>query len=144
MPGLVCLTTNTASRKTNTKEIIGAAGVRNILEIMAGAGHDTPSVCIGGINAANLQRIMFQCGSPKVKVDGVAVVSAIMAASDPQRAARNLLDLVKNPPVFQVDTFEERPDACDTRSIIALAPSVIQRTHKTTPLSHNMTNIVRL
>jgi thiamine-phosphate diphosphorylase/hydroxyethylthiazole kinase len=142
LSGLVRLGTNTAFRKTNTKEIIGAAGVRNILEIMAGAAHDTPSVCIGGINAANLERIMFQCGWPKVEVDGVAVVSAIMAASDPQRAARNLLDLVKNPPVFQVDTFEEKPDACDAPSIMALVPSVIQRTHKTTPLSHNMTNIV--
>jgi thiamine-phosphate diphosphorylase/hydroxyethylthiazole kinase len=142
---LVCLIiTNTASRKTNTKEIIGAAGVRNILEIMRGAGHGIPSVCIGGINAANLQRIVFQCGSSEVGLHGVAVVSAIMAAPDPQRAARSLLNLVKNPPVFQDDTFKGRTDDCDERYIIAQAPSIIQRTHETTPLSHNLTNIVRL
>jgi thiamine-phosphate diphosphorylase / hydroxyethylthiazole kinase len=111
---------------------------------MAGAAHDTPSVCIGGVNAANLQRIVFQCGSPEVELNGVAVVSAIMAASDPQAAARSLLDLVKNRPAFQVDTFEERSGACDAQSILDLVPSVIQRTHEITPLSHNMTNIVRL
>ena len=132
-----------ASRKTNTKEIIGAAGVREILGRIADAGYSTRTVCIGGINASNLQRIFFQCGAAKKALDGVAVVSAVMAAQDPEAAARNLLGLVKSPPAFKADLKMEGSDAVEAQSMVALASSVVQRVHDSTPLSHNMTNIVR-
>ncbi len=138
-----CMVTDTASRKTNTKEIIGAAGVREILGRIADAGYSTRTVCIGGINASNLQRIFFQCGAAKKALDGVAVVSAVMAAQDPEAAAKNLLDLVKSPPAFKADLKGEGSDVAEAQSIVALASSVVQQVHDTTPLSHNMTNIVR-
>ena len=137
-----CLVTDTACRKTNTKEIIGAAGVREILGRIADAGYSTRTVCIGGINASNLQRIFFQCGAAKKPLDGVAVVSAVMAAQDPKAAARNLLGLVKGPPAFKADLRGEGSDVVEAQSIVGLASSVVQRVHSTTPLSHNMTNIV--
>ncbi|KAL2133973.1 hypothetical protein VTI74DRAFT_1329 [Chaetomium olivicolor] len=128
--------------KTNTKEIIGAAGVQEILGKIADAGYDTKTVCIGGINASNLQRIVFQCGAPNKALDGVALVSAIMAAKDPENASRNLLQLVKTPPPFHVDIRGEGSTKSDAQSQVDLAPSVITRVHETTPLSHNMTNLV--
>ncbi|KAK4157892.1 putative hydroxyethylthiazole kinase [Chaetomidium leptoderma] len=128
--------------KTNTKEVIGAAGVREILARIDDAGHKTQTVCIGGINESNLQRIVFQCGTAKKKLDGVAIVSAIMAAEDPDAAATRLGRLLRNPPAFQVDTRGAGSDITDAQSMVALAPSVVQRVHETTPLSHNMTNIV--
>jgi thiamine-phosphate diphosphorylase/hydroxyethylthiazole kinase len=134
---------NIAPRKTNTKEIIGAAGVREILEKIADAGHRTQTVCIGGINESNLQRIVFQCAAAKKSLDGVAIVSAIMAAQDPETAATKLLGLVRNPPAFQVDIRGKDSDIADAQSVVDLAPSVLQRVHETTPLSHNMTNIVK-
>ncbi len=85
------------STKTNTKNIIGSTGVREILEAMADAGYGVPSVCIGGINAGNLQYTVFQSSSPKKQLDGVAVVSAIIAAADPQAASENLLRLAQSP-----------------------------------------------
>jgi thiamine-phosphate diphosphorylase/hydroxyethylthiazole kinase len=138
-----CLVADTTPRKTNTKEIIGTAGVREILGRIADAGYSTRTVCIGGINGSNLQRIVFQCGAAKKKLDGVAIVSAIMAAKDPEAAARNLLGLVKSPPAFTADLRGEGSDIVDAVSMAALAPSVVQRVHATTPLSHNMTNLVR-
>ncbi len=49
-----------------------------------------PIVAIGGINASNLA-LPMRCG-----VDGVAVVSAIMSAPDPEAAARELRQAVDN------------------------------------------------
>ena len=134
----------TQHRKTNTKEIIGAAGVREILEKIAEAGYSTQTVCIGGINESNLQRIVFQCLAAKKSLDGVAIVSAIMAAHDPEAAARKLLGLVRDPPPFVVDIGDKESAAADADSMVTSAPSVIKMVHDTTPLSHNMTNIVGL
>jgi thiamine-phosphate diphosphorylase/hydroxyethylthiazole kinase len=130
--------------KTNTKQIIGAAGVREILEKMAEAGHDTRTVCIGGINESNLQRIYFQSAAMTKSLDGVAVVSAIMAASDPQAASRKLLGLFNSPPPFHVDlgTGPMAWDKADAEALVAQVPSVIKTIHETNPLSHNMTNLV--
>lgn len=47
-----------------------------------------PIVAIGGINAGNLA-LPMRCGA-----DGVAVVSAIMSASDPEAAARELREKI--------------------------------------------------
>ena len=117
--------------------------MREILGRIADAGYSTRTVCIGGVNASNLQRIFFQCGAAKKALDGVAVVSAVMAAQDPEAAARNLLGLVKSPPAFKADLMVEGSDVVEAQSMVALASSVVQRVHDTTPLSHNMTNIVR-
>jgi thiamine-phosphate pyrophosphorylase len=47
-----------------------------------------PLVAIGGLNAANLTRVV-ESGA-----DGIAVVSAIMAADDPGAAARELRERI--------------------------------------------------
>lgn len=128
--------------KTNTKEIIGAAGVREILQTIAEAGHITQAVCIGGINESNLQRILYQSAARSKSLDGVAVVSAIMAAPDPDAASRNLLKLVKSPPPFIHTALQNGPRADDVSGILNLVPAIIKKVHDTTPLSHNMTNLV--
>ncbi|KAK3997261.1 Hydroxyethylthiazole kinase family-domain-containing protein [Cladorrhinum sp. PSN332] len=128
--------------KTNTKEIIGAAGVRRILEVIAEAGYTTPSVCIGGINETNLQRIVFQSSVEKNWLHGVAVVSAIMAAPSPREAAEHLLKLVAGQPPFKLHEAKRGPEVVDFHGIINLVPTIIKKVHETTPLSHNMTNLV--
>jgi thiamine-phosphate diphosphorylase/hydroxyethylthiazole kinase len=65
-----------------------------------------------------------------------------MAAQDPDAAARELLGLFKNPPPFQADLRGEGSDSVDAQSIVDQVPSIVRRVHETTPLSHNMTNIV--
>ncbi|KAK4137378.1 TMP-TENI-domain-containing protein [Trichocladium antarcticum] len=136
--------------KTNTKEIIGTAGVRHILAAIAAAGYDTtPTVCIGGLNGSNLQRVLFQSAAPAKALDGAAVVSAVMAAPDPEAAARDLVGLVRNPPAFQLDMDMGKGKgkgkgaaAADVSSVLAQVPAVVRSVHDATPLSHNMTNLV--
>ncbi|CAH0052158.1 unnamed protein product, partial [Clonostachys rhizophaga] len=107
--------------KKDTKSIIGPSGVRTILSQLAASGHGAiATVCIGGINISNTQQVMTQSSAPAKSLDGVAVVSAIIAAADPAAAAREL----------------------SSKVLTAKVPDVIQAVAKKTPLSHNMTNLV--
>ncbi|KAI6772311.1 hypothetical protein HG530_003269 [Fusarium avenaceum] len=107
--------------KKDTKSIIGPSGVRDILLALHSAGYGSiPTVCIGGINANNTAPVLAAAGSPVKSLDGVAVVSALIAASDPAAAARDFLSKV----------------------IVAKIPEVIRAVADKTPLSHNMTNLV--
>jgi thiamine-phosphate diphosphorylase/hydroxyethylthiazole kinase len=99
------------------------------------------TVCIGGINATNVQRVLYQSSDTKKTLDGVAIVSAIMAAKDPRRAAQELRRLIKTPPPF-ISASSPQADVHDVSSILEKVPSVIKAVGEKTPLSHNMTNLV--
>jgi hypothetical protein len=130
-----------ALSKTNTKDIIGTAGVRDILYQLGEAGYTTRTVCIGGVNASNVQRIIFQTQTPKKTLDGVAVVSAVIGAPDPEEAASNLLNLIKTPYPLQSDLSGEI-NLDSPFDVTTSVEEVVQMIHETTPLSHNITNLV--
>ncbi|KIE02907.1 Hydroxyethylthiazole kinase, partial [Metarhizium majus ARSEF 297] len=110
-----------ASSKKDTKSIIGPSGVADILAALDAAGHSSiPAVCIGGVNASNASAVLAGSASPHKALDGLAVVSAIIAAADPAAASRDLLAKV----------------------ITAKIPDVVAAVGMKTPLSHNMTNLV--
>ncbi|OCK77099.1 TMP-TENI-domain-containing protein [Lepidopterella palustris CBS 459.81] len=135
--------------KENTKSIIGISGLRDILVYLGAskniACRQVPTVCIGGINAGTLQRVVYQSrgGSPK-KLDGVAVVSAIIAAKDPKAAASDLKRLFTTDPPFAYNP-SFNPDEWETdtqKTILDLVPKIIKKVSEMKPLSHNMTNTV--
>ena len=66
--------------KTDTK---GAWGLQGLARIRAYSRH--PLVAIGGLNAANIADVVH------AGADGIAVVSAICAAPEPQQAAEDLV-----------------------------------------------------
>lgn len=93
----------------------------SILSSLEAEGHGgVPTVCIGGVNASNARDVMRQSVSPRKTLDGVAVVSAIVAAGNPAAAAREILGGV----------------------IAAKIPDAILSIAQRGPLSHNMTNLV--
>lgn len=69
--------------KTDTPPAVGLAGLRALRAATRG-----PLVAIGGLAAANLLPVLAS------GADGIAVVSAIMAAEDPAAAARELRALI--------------------------------------------------
>jgi thiamine-phosphate pyrophosphorylase len=69
--------------KTDTKE---PWGIEGIARIKAFSRH--PLVAIGGLNASNAEAVIM------AGADGVAVVSAICAASDPLAASRELTEII--------------------------------------------------
>jgi thiamine-phosphate diphosphorylase/hydroxyethylthiazole kinase len=128
--------------------VIGTAGTREILGAIADEGKDVRTVCIGGINASNIQRVLYQSSHPMKALDGVAVVSAIVAASYPKQAAEDLLKLVKKPPPFAKEEVSVQIQALDLKdaeqmaNLLKSVGEVVHKVGKTTPLSHNMTNLV--
>ncbi|MHB8779914.1 MAG: thiamine phosphate synthase [Candidatus Geothermincolia bacterium] len=73
---------------TPTKPDAAEACGLSILSDIA-AGTRVPVVAIGGIDAANADAVM------RAGADGIAVVSAVAAAPDMERAARELRDIVR-------------------------------------------------
>ncbi|KAJ8119007.1 hypothetical protein OPT61_g121 [Boeremia exigua] len=140
--------------KKNTKEIIGVNGIRKILSCLYEAGgrcKDVKSVCIGGVNASNVQRVVHQLYAPSSNsskpktIDGVAIVSAIIGAKDPKEASSHLQQLIKSPPSFSksndpVFWLERNED--EVKSVVSNADEATAAVHSKSPLSHNMTNLV--
>lgn len=69
--------------KTDTSEPFGLEGLRKAVRMSV-----HPTVAIGGMNERTAADVMA-CGT-----DGIAVVSAIVCASDPRQATRNLLKIM--------------------------------------------------
>ena len=125
--------------KEDTKTIIGTAGVQQILSSLQSDGQDVKTVCIGGINASNAQRVLYQTASPQKQLDGLAIVSAIMASNDPKKATSKLAALIKQPPPFATSISKPSLSCSD---LVTKIPDVIKRMASTKPLCHNMTNLV--
>jgi thiamine-phosphate pyrophosphorylase len=69
--------------KTDTGTPLGTAGLRNLV-----AGTTVPVVAIGGIKTGNAVEVLA------TGVAGIAVVSAICSADDPESAARELRSII--------------------------------------------------
>lgn len=128
--------------KEDAKSIVGTAGVRSMLNALSERGYgNVGTVCIGGINASNVQRVLYQSHGLEKGLDGVAVVSAIVAADDPNAAAAQLKTLINEPPPFartpQPFKTTLRPAAIEEE-----APMIVKKLGETKPLCHNMTNLV--
>ena len=125
--------------KENTKSIIGTAGVKIILHRLSMMDAKIPTVAIGGLNLSNVQRVMFQSKAPNKGLDGVAVVSAIMAAEDPESAAAALRQAIDTVPKTMI------PRAKENHSLTILlkqVPHIVAVLGLVSPLCHNMTNLV--
>ncbi|KAK0511708.1 hypothetical protein JMJ35_006281 [Cladonia borealis] len=125
--------------KENTKSIIGTAGVKNILHRLSMIDAKVPTVAIGGLNLSNVERVMLESKSPDKGVDGVAVVSAVMAAEDPKSAAAALRKAVDTTP----KTMGPKADGNQSLAIILnQIPDIVAKLTRVSPLCHNMTNLV--
>ena len=89
-----------------------------------------------------MQRVLYQASDSSKKLDGVAVVSAIVAAGDPKKAAEELLHLVKNRPPFAAGLLANSQKDQDAAALVQQVPAIIKAVGEKTPLSHNMTNLV--
>ncbi|KAF2085220.1 Hydroxyethylthiazole kinase [Saccharata proteae CBS 121410] len=134
--------------KQNSKSIIGPSGVRHILSELhaANLGH-VQTVCIGGINASNAQRVLYQAASPVKSLDGIAVVSAIIGAEDPKKASADLLSSIHSSPPFahaqeEPPIYFDHPMRFEYGDLQFLLSDYLKELNETAPLCHNMTNQV--
>jgi thiamine-phosphate diphosphorylase/hydroxyethylthiazole kinase len=130
--------------KTDTKSVLGPWGVRSILNAVD-SYPNLRTVCIGGLNASNIQTVIYQSESSTRFVDGIAVVSAIMAAQNPEAEARRLLQLIKTDPTFKVlagGRLATEAEDSHEPAIGELMMRALKTVSDQQPLSHNMTNLV--
>lgn len=86
----------TATKK-DVDEPLGIGPIGIILLLKELKNHEEiKSVAIGGINHSNAEKVLVQCKS----LDGVAVVSCIMAAGDANKATLDLLSIMTEKPTL--------------------------------------------
>ncbi|MCJ1449626.1 MAG: hypothetical protein MMC23_010148 [Stictis urceolatum] len=129
--------------KKDATNIIGIPGCRNILDYLSTTvpRFKIATVAIGGINASNIQRVLYLCTTPLKTLDGVAVVSALVGSHDPSIAAKHLRNLARKP--YPSRAVSQSEAACqDVHEILQVIPRITKRLADTGPLCHNMTNLV--
>jgi thiamine-phosphate diphosphorylase / hydroxyethylthiazole kinase len=130
------------NRKTDSKSIIGTAGVKKVLGALSAMDEKVSAVAVGGINASNVQRIMYQSKASFKALDGIAVVSSIIAAPDAKRAAEELKELIRKPPAFATANGLKGKKPIDRETLIQSVSSIVKKLGQARPLCHNMTNLV--
>ncbi|KAK2746091.1 hypothetical protein FQN57_003431 [Myotisia sp. PD_48] len=131
--------------KTNTKSIIGPAGVRKILASISQLEPKVGTVAIGGINLENVQRILYQSRSANKSLDGVAVVSAIISAPEPQDAASSFSTAISRDPPFALNPPPQRknaPRVSEVSDLLDDVDAIVRDVAISSPLCHNMINFV--
>ena len=127
------------SRKENTKAIIGTAGTREILQEVSSVDPKISTVAIGGINASNVQQVINESKAPSKKLDGVAIISAIIAARDPKAAAEELRSLIQNTSPTVIRNISKDNGL---EELLQKVPLVVKAVGSVKPVAHNMTNLV--
>ncbi|KIJ49441.1 hypothetical protein M422DRAFT_204743 [Sphaerobolus stellatus SS14] len=132
--------------KQLTSPILSVRGVGPILEVLAETNIKT--VAIGGIKSNNALRALHGAVAPSNyrALDGIAVISDIVASNQPREAAAKLASIVKDfktlrtPPIFsfQSDSISN----LTSRSLIQEAANFLDVIRKNTPLVHQITNNV--
>ncbi|KAK9473410.1 Hydroxyethylthiazole kinase family-domain-containing protein [Dipodascopsis tothii] len=127
---------NTAT-KTPKHAPIGLAGLRAILAYLAPLPRYLPAVAIGSMNPTNTRMVVHQTAVGARRLDGVAVVSAIMASREPEAVVRDLLAQVKVPP-----HWAQPAPARQASDAVLAAGALTAAVRRTTPLVHNIINRV--
>lgn len=124
--------TNTKKDVTNPRGT-GPIGIRKMLSVLGqhNSKHDQiRCVAIGGVNHSNASKVMFQCRVGDQGLDGVAVVSCIMALPDAGKATASLDTILREPPKWSVSSSTE------------LTSDVMALVSQHSPLVHHITNDV--
>ncbi|CUM67932.1 uncharacterized protein PRCAT00005645001 [Priceomyces carsonii] len=129
---------------TNTKKDVatpsgvGPIGIRKMLRVLEKHNQSVvvpiKCVAIGGINQRNAARVCYQSSIPNQRLDGVAVVSCIMASESAGKDTSSLLSSIKSPLPWQLLITEYS----SSLSIDEKIKSLISRR----PVVHHITNNV--
>ncbi|KAE8539469.1 hydroxyethylthiazole kinase [Cryptococcus gattii VGV] len=86
----------TNSKDVTKKKMLGPDGVGEILDLLHGTG--VQSVAIGGIHLPNAPQLLHASIAPQSRnaLDGIAIISDIVASLTPREAAKNLREVVQS------------------------------------------------
>lgn len=115
--------------------------MKSILNSLSRLDRPVATVAIGGINLSNVQRVLYQSAGTAKQLDGVAVVSAIMAADDPKSGTEEFRKVMAIPPRF-VTRQHISPRENEAQKLVADVPGVVQKVVNVHPIVHSMINFV--
>ncbi|KAK6352882.1 hypothetical protein TWF696_004883 [Orbilia brochopaga] len=121
-----------------------STGVRDILTLVSEI-RPLPAVAIGGISANNVQTILYKSRPPSATpLAGIAVVSAIIAADDPEAASADLLTLSRTPPPWAPPPPSQTTIFTDfyLPLILSRVITTLRAVKERKPLVHHITNAV--
>ncbi|KAI0462372.1 hypothetical protein LJB42_003863 [Komagataella kurtzmanii] len=123
--------------KDHKKIPFGTLGIREILTVLLNeGGADIKTCAIGGVNQTNVQKVLYQGSIPGKKLDGVAIVSCIMAQEDAAEATRVLVEKFHSHAPWLSD--DHRADNDFFNNVTEKAKKVAD----TNPMIHHITNAV--
>jgi len=125
----LCFSTQT---KVTNKIPAGPRGAQHILRTISECNSNLKTCLIGGIKQFNVSRVRYQSGIPDRRVDGVAVVSGIMAQQDAAKATAELVSGWKGTPSW---CQLIKPLGLDQKALTA-------RVREKHPIIHHITNNV--
>ncbi|KAF9526525.1 thiamine biosynthetic bifunctional enzyme Thi4 [Crepidotus variabilis] len=125
--------------KKLTNPVIGVRGVGPMLEALDGT--NIKAIAIGGVKSTNLLRTLYGAVSAtNHKLDGIAVVSDIIASKEPLNAAKALKTILSG---FQSRGITSMPTRSLTPEILLDGVShLMEEIRKKVPLVHQITNTV--
>lgn len=129
--------TNTKS-DTKYPDGCGPIGIRKMLKVLYDYNKSNKkqikSVAIGGINHSNAAKVLYQCKFKDEELDGVAVVSCIMANINAGKATQELLEIIKSTSPWSRDLVQVSQKSSLESKITTLKDNK--------PLIHHITNNV--
>lgn len=134
----------TNTKKNPKKLPMGPSGVARILDTLQERdAHWCRTVAIGGLHPNNIERVLYQCNSldGQRSIDGISVVSDIMAAEDARSAAKNLRLLLGRGRYSFVD-FPLSNSTTGQKTLLHDTSLLIAQIAEARPLVHHMTNKV--
>jgi thiamine-phosphate diphosphorylase/hydroxyethylthiazole kinase len=89
---------------------------------------------------------MYQSASPagNAKLDGVAIVSALMSADNPQEAAATLKGIVNGTPSFIIQQSWRPEVNISANNLSSDISRILMEIQEETPLVHHLTNNVNI
>ncbi|KAF9462272.1 thiamine biosynthetic bifunctional enzyme [Collybia nuda] len=127
--------------KQLTSPVIGVRGVGKMLEILDGT--EVKAVAIGGIKTTNLLRTLHGCVSTTDHaLDGVAVVSDIVASKEPRVVAEKFTKILEAFRAINFGLLVAPRSVPSKDQILASVNDLINTVRKTGPLVHQITNTV--
>ncbi|SCV01201.1 LAMI_0G09978g1_1 [Lachancea mirantina] len=133
---------STNTKKNPKKSPMGPRGVCNILDaLQENKAIWCKAVAIGGLHPDNIPRVMYQCCSQDGlrTINGISLVSDIMAAKDAVLATKRLRSLIEN----RNFKFTEGSTKFQSLSMESVAiQSVVNSMKQGAPLVHHITNKV--
>lgn len=118
---------------------IGISGLRKILSYLSSVKTYIPAVAIGSVNLATARNVMHLSAVPGRSLDGIAVVSAIIASADPESTSREMLNMVKEAPYWMSVINDRTPSA-----ILNDIPALLAKVQEEGPLVHQLINRVAI